>query len=73
MTFNLIGQSFGGKHPCQRATIRLKSHSNWSISFSMRIPKLGPQHKIGPHAILVLAVVAFAISLAGALFDLLVK
>ena len=71
-TLKLTGQSFGDNAPCRIATIRMKSHSN-SSSHSMRTPKLGPQHKIEPHAILVLAVVAFAISLAGELFDLLVK
>jgi hypothetical protein len=41
----------------------------------MRTPKLGPQQtEIGPHAILMFAVGWWlAISVAGALFDLLVK
>jgi hypothetical protein len=40
----------------------------------MQTPKFGPhQTELGPHAILVLAGVVLAISVAGALFDLLVK
>jgi hypothetical protein len=40
----------------------------------MRMLKLGPQQtEIGPHALLILAVAVLAISVVGALFDLLVK